>query len=173
MQMIYILIKIITINDIMKKIAIFLIIFSLSACQTPYNSTHISESKDHNQEKISNSLTIKTIKNNVKFTTEPVTVTLNKIFNKKISAQNLKLYNFKLQKNLENSQDKSKISFKSKDNLLKVTIVLNTSFKIINKNLYCREYAQNTEYVNEIIDNISVACRKDPSLWENLVLLTK
>jgi hypothetical protein len=146
----------------MKKTVIFLTIFSLYSCQNLYNynsSSPVTSTK-------------KTIQP-THFEKKALISTINRAFDNKVSTESLEFYNKKLQDTLENSQNDFKLSFKSPDNLLKVNIILNKSFKITDKNLYCREYAQNIEYINEIIDNISVACRKGPKLWQNLVLLTK
>lgn len=107
------------------------------------------------------------------FAIEPLPTTLTKAFTN-VMADNLLLeYNEKLQITLETEFDGKKIKFVTKDKALKVEFHLRESFKIVEKNIYCREYAQHVEYMNEVIDNIGVACRQKGENWENLVLLTQ
>ena len=109
--------------------------------------------------------------NNFPFSVEPLSKTLVRAFTNRISKKNLEKYDLKLQKYLEEDFDGKKFYFTTKDKELKVHFQLKESFKIVEKNTYCREYSQNVEYMSEIISNTGVACRKRKGRWENLVLL--
>ena len=73
------------------------------------------------------------------FAIEPLPTTLTKAFTN-VMADNLLLeYNEKLQITLETEFDGKKIKFVTKDKALKVEFHLRESFKIVEKNIYCRE----------------------------------
>ena len=107
------------------------------------------------------------------FEIEPLGFVLTRAFNNPLSNEVLYEYDEYLQRHLEKEYDGRKVKFITKDKSLKVEFLLRESFKIVEKNIYCREYSQHVEYMSEIIDNIGVACRQEGNVWENLVLLTK
>lgn len=111
--------------------------------------------------------------NDFPFAMEPLTVALMKAFTNVLPDSVLLEYDSMLQAALEKEFDGKKVKFVTKDQSLKVDFSLRESFKIVEENIYCREYLQHVEFVGEIIDNIGVACRKGGNIWENLVLLTK
>ena len=111
--------------------------------------------------------------NDFPFTMEPLPVALMTAFTNVLPDSVLLEYDNMLQPILEKEFDGKKVRFVTKDKSLKVEFSLRESFKIVEKNIYCREYLQHVEFIGEIIDNIGVACRKEGNIWENLVLLTK
>ena len=145
----------------MKKTLYLLGIMTLFSCSYQPSQQVILEKEETN------------IQAQSKFNNEPLTVTISKVFTSPIPKADLKNYNFKLQKHLENDYDGKSFSFQNSNNSFKVNFTLNQSFKITDNNLYCREYSQHIEYMNEVIDHTGVACRQKPNLWENLVLLTE
>ena len=145
----------------MKKTIYLLSIILLFSCTYP-NSKHVIIEQQTTD-----------IKEKAKFNSESLTNTISKIFTSEISTKDLNNYNSRLQKYLENEYDGKSFSFHNNNNSLKVNFTLNQSFKITDHNLYCREYSQHIEYMNEVIDNTGVACRTKPNMWENLVLLTE
>ncbi len=93
---------------------------------------------------------------------------IEQVYTIEISSENLTSYNEQLNKILENEFDGKKISYKSKDQKLKSEFELKDSFKVIAKNLYCREYFQTVSYNDEEFAHNGVACRVAPKIWKNL-----
>jgi len=100
---------------------------------------------------------------------EPLGVAITRVFSTQILEKNLFEYDLKLQRVLEEKYDGKSFRFLSKDKTLKAEFELKDSFKIVEKNIYCREYFQTVEYVGEIISNTAVACRGKDKVWRNLV----
>ena len=122
----------------------------------------------------SNQLNRKTV-NQSKFNykLEDLTRIFDKAIKSNINENDINEYNKNMQRYLEKDYDGQKNHFKSKDGLLNVKFELKDSFKIVSKNMYCREYFQKIEYKTEIIKHSGVACRKSAYSWKNLILLTK
>jgi len=93
---------------------------------------------------------------------------IEQVYTVTISSENLTNYNEQLNKTLENEFDGKNISYSSKDQKLKSEFKLKDSFKIVAKDLYCREYFQKVRYNDEEFAHNGVACRVAPKIWKNL-----
>ena len=74
----------------------------------------------------------------------------------------------KLQKIFENQYDGESLNIKLKNSDINLKIKINESFKIVIKNIYCREYNQHIEYMGNKLSIQSIACR-DNKKWKNLI----
>ncbi len=69
---------------------------------------------------------------------------------------------------LENDFDGKEAEFIALESDLKAKLKLNNSFKLVEQNIYCREYLQDVEYMGEKISHTAVACRVKKAKWQDL-----
>jgi surface antigen len=138
----------------------FLLTLILLACITACTSHKKSEDITKKQQ---DSL------NEFPFEFKDLSYPIEAVYITKISDENLTNYNEQLNKFLENEYDGKKVSYNSQDQSLNSDFELKDSFKIVTKNLYCREYFQTVTYIGEKFSHSGVACRVSPKLWKNLI----
>ena len=136
------------------SLKLYTILFFLTACNSNYTKNDVAEQPAEEAELF--------------YRTEPVGDNLRSVFGDSVTSDSLVEYNNYIQNILEKEYDGKDFTFTSSDKTLTSKLKLKDSFKIVEYDVYCREYVQDVEHMSDNLSFSSVSCRGNEGLWHNL-----
>ncbi|MFZ8864517.1 MAG: hypothetical protein ACO2XZ_01440 [Rickettsiales bacterium] len=137
------------------SLKLYTILFFLTACNSNYTKNDVAEQPIEE-------------KTELFYRTEAVGDNLRSIFGASLTPDSLVEYNKYIQNILEKEYDGKDFTFISSDKTLTSKLKLKDSFKIVEYDVYCREYVQDVEHMSDNLSFSSVSCRGNAGLWHNL-----